>query len=110
MWRIVVVLAVIAACGKKDKPAASSDTGSAEPVAPAVDVPTPGPGSLVGKEPPTAESAHVELAFALARWAASERADIHGASIKTWLDPGTQLTLDESKVIVGHDRELMWRR
>jgi hypothetical protein len=31
-------------------------------------VPTPPPTTIVGSEPPTAESVHVEIAYALARW------------------------------------------
>src|ERR1041385_5787123 len=96
MWRLIFVVAVLAACGKKDKPA---DKGSAAPVAqvvsdaapaPVVDAapaPLTGPGyelaeaaatvppagSLVGKDPPTAESLHLELSYALAKWAANPR-------------------------------------
>lgn len=175
MWKAIVVVAALAACGKKDKQAEppAKGSGSAVAVVMADAAPTPdaapakpsGPGyelaaanvpppagSLVGKEPPTAESLHLELAYALAKWAADPkdkslyakdfggrdvadgRVDLVGydewmkhlptpvarmqnPSIKTWLDPGTQLTLSEAKVNIsyfydGKDqyRELMWRR
>jgi hypothetical protein len=96
----VIALLLVVACGKKDKPV---ETGSAAPVgsssgssvAPAIDAAPPdaavsaltGPGyelaaaaasapptgSLVGKDPPTAESLHIEVSYALAKWAANPR-------------------------------------
>jgi hypothetical protein len=97
--RLALVLALTGACGKKDKAAetgsasptqGSSAAGSGSAVVVAADAAAPakpsGPGyelaeanvapptgSVAGKDPPTAESLHVEMAYALAKWAADPR-------------------------------------
>jgi hypothetical protein len=102
MHRVVIALVFLAACGKKETAGTTgsgspvgSSSGSAVTPAPSIDAAPPdaavaaltGPGyelaaaastpppagSLVGKEPPTAESLHVELSYALAKWAANPR-------------------------------------
>ncbi|HUS28572.1 MAG TPA: hypothetical protein VMZ53_08685 [Kofleriaceae bacterium] len=143
--------AVVAAVGDAATPdAAAAATGLGYELA-AANIAPPA-GSVAGTEPPTAESLHLELSYALAKWAANPRdkslyaADFEGrdiadgrvdfvgydewmtklpakpaqtrnASIQSWLDPGTQVTLGEAKVHVSYIyddkdqyRQLMWRR
>lgn len=114
---VLVPVALLVAC-KNDKPSPASDkvtdkavpaaeAGIAEPptqdataaaqVAPDAALELP-PGTLVGKDPPTAESVHVELSYAYERWRTNPRDPAQYAR-----DFGGRNEPDARVALVGYD-------